>query len=78
MHFPYSKFVLKLQFNIYFLNLFCYSEKDFDGKDKDEIAKKHKMRTVFITGKDGLTAHDAALILISEARELLNVCKKIF
>ncbi|XP_058794541.1 DNA polymerase theta [Phymastichus coffea] len=48
------------------------SEKDFDGETEAEIAKKTKMRTVFITGKDGLTAHEAADLVIREARTLLQ------
>ena len=49
------------------------SEKDFDGENEAEIVKKTKMRTVFITGKDGLTAREAAQIVIEEARKLVKV-----
>ncbi|XP_023248277.1 DNA polymerase theta [Copidosoma floridanum] len=48
------------------------SKKDFDGGNEMEIEKRTKMRTVFITGKDGLTAREAALIVIKEARVLLK------
>lgn len=52
---------------------FLCSEKDFDGDNEAEIAKKTKMRTVFITGKDGMTAHEAACVVIKEARALVKV-----
>uniref|UniRef100_A0ABD2WL81 DNA-directed DNA polymerase n=1 Tax=Trichogramma kaykai TaxID=54128 RepID=A0ABD2WL81_9HYME len=48
------------------------SEKDFDGGNKAEVEKKMKMRTIFITGKDGLTAREAARIVINEARLLVK------
>lgn len=50
-----------------------YSEKDFDGENEAEVAKRNKMRTVFITGKDGMTAREAAVIVIKEARALVKV-----
>lgn len=31
------------------------------------------MRTVFVTGKDGLTPHEAAIMLVQEARILVQV-----
>ncbi|XP_031783753.1 DNA polymerase theta isoform X2 [Nasonia vitripennis] len=48
------------------------SEKDFDGDNEAEVAKRTKMRTVFITGKDGMTAREAAVIVIKEARALVK------
>ncbi|KAJ8675482.1 hypothetical protein QAD02_011268 [Eretmocerus hayati] len=48
------------------------SEKDFDGGNEAEVAKRAKMRSVFITGKDGLTAQEAAVIVIREARALVK------
>ena len=56
-------------------NINLCSEKDFDGDNEAEIAKRTKMRTVFITGKDGMTAREAAVAVIKEARELVKVKK---
>ncbi|XP_011500903.1 PREDICTED: DNA polymerase theta-like [Ceratosolen solmsi marchali] len=48
------------------------SEKNFDGEKMTEIVQRTKMRTVFITGKDGLTAREAAQIVVNEARVLVQ------
>ncbi|XP_076224101.1 DNA polymerase theta isoform X2 [Nomia melanderi] len=48
------------------------SEKEQDGEHESEALKRNKMRTVFVTGKDGLTPHEAALMLVQEARLLVK------
>lgn len=37
------------------------------------MEKRNKMRTVFVTGRDGLTPQQAAILLIQEARMLIQV-----
>ncbi|XP_017886855.1 DNA polymerase theta isoform X2 [Ceratina calcarata] len=48
------------------------SEKEQDGEHELEALKRNKMRTVFVTGKDGLTPHEAAVSLVQEARMLVQ------
>ncbi|XP_043595515.1 DNA polymerase theta isoform X2 [Bombus pyrosoma] len=48
------------------------SEKEQDGEHESEAVKRNKMRTVFVTGKDGLTPHEAATMLVHEARTLVQ------
>ncbi|XP_043519915.1 DNA polymerase theta [Frieseomelitta varia] len=48
------------------------SEKEQDGEHESEAIKRNKMRTVFVTGKDGLTPHEAAMMLVHEARTLVQ------
>ncbi|KAG6796385.1 DNA polymerase theta isoform X1 [Apis mellifera caucasica] len=48
------------------------SEKEHDGEHESEAIKRNKMRTVFVTGKDGLTPHEAAIMLVQEARILVQ------
>ncbi|CAK9816398.1 DNA polymerase theta [Anthophora quadrimaculata] len=48
------------------------SEKEHDGEHESEVIKRNKMRTVFVTGKDGLTTHEAAIMLVHEARVLVQ------
>ncbi|XP_076278096.1 DNA polymerase theta [Lasioglossum baleicum] len=48
------------------------SEKEQDGEHESEAVKRNKMRTVFVTGKDGLTPHEAAVMLVHEARLLVQ------
>ncbi|XP_043257568.1 DNA polymerase theta [Colletes gigas] len=48
------------------------SEKEQDGEHESEAIKRNKMRTVFVTGKDGLTPHEAAIMLVHEARVLVQ------
>ncbi|XP_017766865.1 PREDICTED: DNA polymerase theta-like [Eufriesea mexicana] len=48
------------------------SEKEQDGEHESEAVKRNKMRTVFVTGKDGLTPHEAAIMLVNEARTLVR------
>ncbi|KOC62928.1 DNA polymerase theta [Habropoda laboriosa] len=48
------------------------SEKEYDGEHESEAVKRNKMRTVFVTGKDGLTTHEAAIMLVHEARALVQ------
>ncbi|XP_054015016.1 DNA polymerase theta [Hylaeus anthracinus] len=48
------------------------SEKGQDGEHESEAVKRNKMRTVFVTGKDGLTPHEAAVMLVNEARVLVQ------
>lgn len=50
-----------------------FSEKEQDGEHESEAVKRNKMRTVFVTGKDGLTPHEAATMLVHEARTLVQV-----
>lgn len=58
-----------------FLMLFMYvfSEKECEGEYAFEVEKRNKMRTVFITGRDGLTPQQAAILLVQEARMLIQV-----
>ena len=57
-----------------FASLKLYSsEKEQDGEHESEAIKRNKMRTVFVTGKDGLTPHEAAMMLVHEARTLVQV-----
>ncbi|XP_076663773.1 DNA polymerase theta isoform X2 [Andrena cerasifolii] len=48
------------------------SEKEQDGEHESEAVKRNKIRTVFVTGKDGLTPHEAAAQLVHEARVLVQ------
>lgn len=48
-----------------------------DEKYNEEMAEKQKMKTIFITGRDGLTAKQASAILIQEARDLIQVRNRI-
>ncbi|CAL7951362.1 unnamed protein product [Xylocopa violacea] len=48
------------------------SEKEQDGERESEAVKRNKMRSVFVTGKDGLTPHEAAVMLVHEARVLVQ------
>ncbi|XP_015182607.1 PREDICTED: DNA polymerase theta [Polistes dominula] len=48
------------------------SEKEHDGEHEMEAIIRNKMRTVFVTGKDGLTPHEAATLLVKEARILIQ------
>ncbi|XP_046834318.1 DNA polymerase theta [Vespa crabro] len=48
------------------------SEKEHDGEHELEAITRNKMRTVFVTGKDGLTPHEAATLLVKEARILIQ------
>lgn len=52
----------------------CFSEKDYEGEYVSEVEKRNKMRTVFVTGRDGLTPQQAAILLVQEARMLVQVC----
>lgn len=54
---------------------FCvyFSEKECEGEYAFEVEKRNKMRTVFITGRDGLTPQQAAVLLVQEARMLIQV-----
>lgn len=49
------------------------SEKEQDGEHESEAIKRNKIRTIFVTGKDGLTPHEAAMMLVHEARTLVQV-----
>lgn len=54
-------------------NYYYNSEKEHDGEHELEAITRNKMRTVFVTGKDGLTPHEAATLLVKEARVLIQV-----
>lgn len=51
----------------------CFSEKECEGEYALEVEKRNKLRTVFITGRDGLTPQQAAILLVQEARMLIQV-----
>lgn len=57
------------------LNTFyvCFSEKECEGEYAFDVEKRNKMRTVFVTGRDGLTPQQAAILLVQEARMLIQV-----
>ncbi|XP_044010406.1 DNA polymerase theta [Aphidius gifuensis] len=48
------------------------SEKDYNNEHEYDLVKRNKMRSVFVTGKDGLTPREAAVMLVKEARELVK------
>ncbi|KAL6260260.1 hypothetical protein P5V15_007793 [Pogonomyrmex californicus] len=48
------------------------SEKECEGEYAFEVEKRNKMRTVFVTGRDGLTPQQAAILLVQEARSLVQ------
>lgn len=50
-----------------------FSEKEYEGEYAFEAEKRNKMRTVFVTGRDGLTPQQAAVLLVQEARMLVQV-----
>lgn len=52
-----------------------FSGKEHNGECQFELTRQNKVRTTFITGKDGLTTRQAAVLLIQEARSLLQVSK---
>lgn len=55
-----------------------FSEKEYEGEYAFEAEKRNKMRTVFVTGRDGLTPQQAAVLLVQEARMLVQVCNLHF
>lgn len=50
-----------------------FSEKEYEGEYAFEAEKRNKIRTVFVTGRDGLTPQQAAVLLVQEARMLVQV-----
>ena len=48
------------------------SEKEQMGEHVVEAKKRNKVRSIFVTGRDGLTPRDAAVILVREARTLVQ------
>lgn len=48
------------------------SKKEQFGEDEYETARRNKIRAVFVTGKDGLTPQEAAVLLVKEARNLVK------
>ncbi|KAK0079774.1 hypothetical protein PV326_008551 [Microctonus aethiopoides] len=48
------------------------SEKKKFDEDEDETERRNRMRTVFVTGKDGLTPRMASMMLVNEARILVQ------
>ncbi|XP_067215522.1 DNA polymerase theta isoform X2 [Linepithema humile] len=48
------------------------SEKEYEGEYALEAEKRNKIRTVFVTGRDGLTPQQAAILLVQEARMLVQ------
>ncbi|XP_011875915.1 PREDICTED: DNA polymerase theta-like [Vollenhovia emeryi] len=48
------------------------SEKECEGEYAFDTEKRNKMRTVFVTGRDGLTPQQAAVLLVQEARTLIQ------
>lgn len=56
------------------LNIYiCFSEKEYEGEYALEAEKRNKIRTVFVTGRDGLTPQQAAILLVQEARMFVQV-----
>lgn len=50
-----------------------FSEKEQDGEHVLDAAKRNKVRSIFVTGRDGLTPYEAAVMLVQEARTLVQV-----
>ncbi|KYN17239.1 Helicase POLQ-like protein [Trachymyrmex cornetzi] len=48
------------------------SEKECEGEYAFDVEKRNRMRTVFVTGRDGLTPQQAAILLVQEARMLIQ------
>ncbi|KAL0124938.1 hypothetical protein PUN28_006657 [Cardiocondyla obscurior] len=48
------------------------SEKEYEGEYAFQMEKRNKIRTVFVTGRDGLTPQQAAVLLVQEARMLIQ------
>lgn len=49
------------------------SEKDYGNNENNtDITQFNKIKSVFITGRDGLTPREAAVLLVQEARELVR------
>lgn len=48
------------------------SGKEHNGEHEFDAAKRNKIRSVFVTGRDGLTIQQAAIILVREARTLVQ------
>ncbi|XP_046737079.1 DNA polymerase theta [Diprion similis] len=48
------------------------SEKEQDGEHILDAAKRNKVRSIFVTGRDGLTPYQAAVLLVQEARTLVQ------
>eukprot|EP00794_Sanderia_malayensis_P007880 gene7880-8731_t len=42
------------------------------GEDMDEVMSKNKARCIWVTGKEGLTEEEAAILIINEAKEILQ------
>lgn len=49
------------------------SAKERDGESKTETNDRNKYRTVWVTGKEGLTEREAAQLLVSDARNYLVI-----
>ncbi|XP_012271353.1 DNA polymerase theta [Orussus abietinus] len=47
-------------------------EKEEEGEHEMEAVKRNKMRTIFVTGREGLTPQLAAILLVHEARTLVQ------
>lgn len=50
-----------------------FSEKEQDGEHVIDAARRNKVRSIFVTGRDGLTPYQAAVLLVQEARTLVQV-----
>ncbi|XP_017770850.1 PREDICTED: DNA polymerase theta [Nicrophorus vespilloides] len=49
------------------------SEKERDGESELDAKKRNKVRAIWVTGKQGLTEREAALMLINDARTYLQL-----
>ncbi|XP_015110592.1 DNA polymerase theta [Diachasma alloeum] len=48
------------------------SERDQLGEDGVDAERRRQMRTIFVTGRDGLTPREAAVLIVKEARVMVQ------
>lgn len=53
-------------------NCISFDTKKRDGENNYDAKQRNKLRSLFVTGKSGLTVEDAARLLIEEARHYLE------
>ena len=58
----------------HFLNsLSMVSEKAGEESKKQELLEQAALRTIWVTGRPGLTVNKAAKLLVQEARDIIQV-----
>lgn len=50
----------------------CFSKKKADDEMDWELEERLKSRCIWAAGQNGLTEHEAAVLIVKEAKELLK------